>query len=82
MGTLSLWLRGYAELPERVREDIAFTVDAMLEISDESAAPVDWRQAAKTKHLVDEKIAGYRRARTAELRRRFEEGNGTATAMA
>ena len=74
MGTMSLWLRNYSTLPERVCEEIGFTVDAMLEVSDESPTPVDWRQAVKLKPLIVQKVAQYRRERSAQLRERFANG--------
>ena len=82
VATVSLYLRGLCEVSERVRDDLVFVTYAMLEIADESPTPIDWRQAAKLKPLVDTKVAEYRRARTAELRRRFEEGGGTVSAVA
>jgi len=70
----SMWLRGEVELPEKTREEIAFAITAMLELIDESPLPLDWRQTMRLKPLLDEKIAGYKRARIADLRRTFEAG--------
>ena len=71
-GTLSLWLRGYSELAETIRDDINFAMHAMIEVSDESPFPLDWRQCPRLKSLVDSKIEDYRRARSAELSRQLE----------
>lgn len=76
--TLSCWLRSLAVLPERTREDIEHAVVAMIELSDESSIPPDWRQVARMKPALLEKIAGYRAARTRELHNRFLAGEATA----
>ena len=72
MGTLSLWLRGYAQLSEHMRDEIDLTVRAMISVSDETQYPLDWRQCPKLRPIVDEKVAEYRRARSTELRRKYE----------
>jgi hypothetical protein len=78
ISTLSLALRGYMDLPESVRDLISLTVTAMCLIADESAAPIDWRQAMRLKSVVDAKVVELRRARSTELRRQFETGSATA----
>jgi hypothetical protein len=76
--SFSSWLRGLAILSERTREDIENCVTAMLELTDESVCPPDWRQVAKMKPILQEKMAGYRAARSRELHQRFIAGQATA----
>lgn len=75
---MSVWLRSEIELSERWRDEIAFALTAMLELQDEAPLPVDWRQTMKLKPLLDEKIAAYKRARVADLRREFQASQAVA----
>jgi hypothetical protein len=77
-GTVSRALRGLAVISEGEKEKLEFGLSAMLELQDESATPIDWRQAAKLKPLIDQKIASYRAARSRELHRQFTESQATA----
>ena len=70
-GTVSRAKRVLAVLSERDREKLQFALMAMLELADESAVPIDWRQGARLKPLIDVKIASYRAARSRELREQF-----------
>lgn len=72
--TLSNWLRGYAAISDCQQDEIVLALNAMLELADESPTPIDWRQAPRLKPLIDEKVAGYRRERSAELHQKFVEG--------
>jgi hypothetical protein len=80
--SLSLYLRGAIPLSEAKRERIEFAVQAFLEICDESLTPVDFRRFPELAPLVAAKVESYRRARTAELRRRFDAGEQVDEALA
>jgi len=67
--TVSRFLRNLAVISENEQDKLELTLMAMLELSDESSVPVDWRQAEKLRPIVTERVASYRAARSAELRR-------------
>jgi transcriptional regulator with XRE-family HTH domain len=80
-GTISRWLRGFGQMSENQQDEMVFTLNAMLELLDASPIPPDWRQAPRLKPIISEKVASYRRARTAELARQYNETiSGAATA--
>lgn len=68
---LSQYLRGLVNLTERQREEIAFVVQAMREIDDESVTPIDWKRGMALRPQIEAKVQEYRRARSAELHRNF-----------
>lgn len=76
---LSLFLSGQIDLPESAREEISYGLTAMLEALDDNPL-IDWRQIAKIKPQLDEKVAGYRRARVADLRHSYDAAGQVAIA--
>ena len=73
--SLSLWIRGIADLPEASRDRVELVIVAMVELQDESPVAISWRDPARMRKLIDERVAGLRAARTAQLRARYAEGN-------
>jgi len=74
---LSTWLRG-ADLRDEFCDRINLAVSAMLEVSDTSPVPPDWRQIQKLKPQIDEIVVHLRHERSARLRREFETGSAAA----
>jgi hypothetical protein len=58
--SLSLYIRGIAEMPPAAAERVQLATEAAIAVADESPVPISWADPAKLKALVLAKVAELR----------------------